>query len=277
MNQPVITAEQAAEFQSRGFVLGNRLLTDDQADEMFGIIQDIVTNDDNPYHKRVYDFKHGGRPLLHIKNMWKRYEVFNNLHQSPQIYDALRALTGLDEFHLWQDRFFYKPPASGGFHTWHQDSKYLPFLKPYTAASVWIALNDADADNGAMSMVPGSHQWGDASDFLEGIADHAADGRPLPDSYGDHKIQSTLCPVPRGYAHFHSGSTWHGSGPNWSDRPRCAIGLFFVGADVRFDGNSMWAKDYEGKHGEPLDAEFYPRLDAESIAAAHDTVWVPRA
>jgi phytanoyl-CoA hydroxylase len=264
----LVGEDKVTEFRSRGFVLGDRLLTDHEAAEMFDIIHDIVTNEENPYHERVYDFKHGGRPLLHIKNMWKRYSVFKDLHQNPLIYQALRNLTGLDAFHLWQDRFFYKPAGAGGFHTWHQDAKYLPFLEGYTATSVWLALNDADEDNGAMSMVPGSHLWGDASDVLEQIADHAADGRPLPTEYKGHAVDSVLCPVPRGYPHFHDGHTWHGSGPNWSDRPRCAIGLFFVGADVRFDGDNMWAKDYEGRHGEPLDPEFYPLVNADTVAAA---------
>lgn len=272
MSEGLLSAQQMRSFHERGFVLGNRLLSNDAANEMFEIIQDIVTNPENQFHKRVYDFKHGGRPLLHIKNMWKRYEVFKNLNQHPDVYAALCEMTGQETFHLWQDRFFYKPAGEGGFHTWHQDSKFLPFLEPYTAVSVWIALNDADEDNGAMTMVPGSHLWGDASDFLAEVEQYAADGRPLPKEYDGHAIETVLCPVPCGFAHLHSGRTWHCSGPNWSDRPRSAIGLFFVGGDVRFDGNNMWAKDYEGEHGQPLSPEHYPLVTAETVAAAYPAV-----
>jgi phytanoyl-CoA hydroxylase len=268
MSEALLDKQQIEAFHERGFVLGNRLLPDELASHMYDLIDDIVRNEDNQYHKRVYNFGHGGRPLLHIKNMWKRYDVFRNLHQHPAIYAGLCELTGQDSFHLWQDRFFYKPAGEGGFHTWHQDSKFLPFLQPYTAVSVWIALNDADGDNGAMSMVPGSHRWGDASELLEEVAQYAGDGRPLPAEYQGQRIETVLCPVPRGSAHLHSGSTWHGSGPNWSDRPRSAIGLFYVGAQVRFDGGSVWAKDYDGEHGQPLNAEFYPLVTAETVARA---------
>jgi ectoine hydroxylase-related dioxygenase (phytanoyl-CoA dioxygenase family) len=262
MTQPLLTAEVLAEFERDGFCLGERLLTDGEADHLYGIVHDIVVNDTNPYHQRVYDFKHGGRPLLHIKNMWRRYDEFRRLHENPRILGALHALTGLERFHLFQDRFFYKPAGSGGYHTWHQDAFYHPFLEPYVEVGVWIALTEADAENGTMSMVADSHRWGDAAEFLDEIAEYASEDRPLPERYGEHTIEVKVCPVPKGHAHFHSGAAWHASGPNWSDRVRCGVGLFFVDASVRFDGNSRWAKDYQGAHGEHLDPDVYPLVSA---------------
>src|SRR3954453_3435773 len=129
----------ATRYERDGFVLGGRLLTDDQADELHETITEIVENPEHQYHKRVYDFKHGGRPLLHIKNMWKRYESFAQLHTHPLVTEALHKLTGQNRFHLWQDRFFYKPAKAGGIHTWHQDSTFLPFLPPFKVVSVWIS------------------------------------------------------------------------------------------------------------------------------------------
>ncbi|WP_194925909.1 phytanoyl-CoA dioxygenase family protein [Catenulispora pinisilvae] len=243
-----------------GFVRGQRLLEDAHADELHEIIREIVENPDHEYHRRVYDFKHAGRPLLHIKNMWKRYDAFAQLYRHPLLTEALHNLTGHTRFHLWQDRFFYKPANAGGIHTWHQDSTFLPFLPPFRTVSAWISLNGADEDNGAMWMVPGSHGWGDATDHMERLAEHVGAADQIPDVYQGHEVSRHLCPVPKGYVHFHDAFTWHCSGPNWSDRSRSAIGLFFVTADVRFDGENKWAKDYEGEHGQPLDTRFYPEV-----------------
>lgn len=268
MTGPLVDEAQIREFHERGMVLGNRLLEPDEAAELREIVVDIVTNEQNPNHDRVHDFKHGGRPLLHVRNMWARYESFRNLYQHPAIVRALSDLTGAQRFNLWHDRFFYKPPQSGGFHSWHQDSAFLPFVRPYQAIGVWIALEDADAENGAMSMVPGSHAWGDAAQFLDQASAQAGDSPTLPERFGENPVEVELCPVPAGYAHIHHGDSWHFSGPNWSERSRCAIAMFFVAADVRFDAGHRWAGDYVGVDGEHLDPEIYPVVDAGLLSTS---------
>ncbi|MEU1880040.1 phytanoyl-CoA dioxygenase family protein [Streptosporangium sp. NPDC020072] len=251
---------RANAYHRDGFVLGGRLLADHEADELHEIIREIVENPDHQYHQRVYDFKHAGRPLLHIKNMWKRYDAFAELHRHPLVTEALHRLTGHTRFHLWQDRFFYKPARAGGIHTWHQDATFLPFLPPFRTVSAWISLNGADKENGAMQMVPGSHGWGDATEHMDLLADRVDAKDEIPDDYRGHQVKRELCPVPKGHVHFHDAFTWHCSGSNWSDRPRSALGLFFVTADVRFDGQNRWAKDYEGEHEKHLDSQFYPAV-----------------
>lgn len=259
----LLSENQLKQYEESGFVLGNRLLSDEKARDLMNIIEDIITNEDNPYHKRVYNFKHGGTPLLHIKNMWKRYEEFTEIYQNKELIQTLYQLTGVKRFHLWQDRFYYKPANSGGFHTWHQDAAYHPFLRPYTQINAWIALNDTDAENGAMTMVVGSHKWGEAFEFMDEVSMYAKDGQPLPEKYLDKKVKVVVSQVPAGFVHFHDALTWHCSGPNWSSRPRCAIGLHLVAADVRFDANHKYAKDYDGIHGENLDPSLYPLVELE--------------
>lgn len=249
------------EYQHKGFALAGEALTPDEATRLDDIITDIVTNENNEFHRRVYDFNHAGRPLLHIKNMWKRYPEFATLYRDPRIIDMLHALTGQTSFRLWQDRFFYKPAKSGGIHTWHQDAVFLPFKPGYSATAVWISLNGADEENGAMWMVPGSYEWGNAESTLESLGASVDTSATLPDQYCGHPVTREPCPVPKGWMHIHDGYTWHCSSSNWSERPRNAIGLFYVSADALFDGASKWAKDYEGEDGQPLDDQLYPRVE----------------
>jgi ectoine hydroxylase-related dioxygenase (phytanoyl-CoA dioxygenase family) len=260
----LVTPENMAEYRADGFTLGQRFIDEELADHLCGVVRDIVENEKNEHHSRVYDFNvRAGhqRPLLHIKNMWKRYDAFRQVHQHPSLLQALRDLTGSSQFNLWHDRFFYKPPRSGGFHTWHRDLDYLPFLEPYAAINCWVALDEVDEENGAMSMIKGSRVWGLGHlDELRRIENHSKDNLALPTTIGGHKVEVALCPVPKGHVHFHDCGTWHGSGPNWSDRSRCGFGMFFVNSEVRFDGGNRWAKDYVGSHGERLDPEHYPLI-----------------
>ena len=40
--------------------------------------------------------------------------------------------------------------------SWHQDASYWP-LSPSKTVTVWLAIDDADAGNGAMRVIPCSH------------------------------------------------------------------------------------------------------------------------
>src|SRR5207248_1136185 len=119
----------------------------------------------------------------------------------------------------------YKPAAIGGVNMWHQDSPYWPILTPKDVQlTAWVALDDADAENGCMSMVPGSHRWGDRISALHALKDFNA----MPELFEGKKLEVRLCPVEKGAVHFHHPLTWHGSQANTSGRPRRAIALHFM-------------------------------------------------
>ena len=56
------------------------------------------------------------------------------------------------------DQMFVKEPGTKTQTGWHTDQPYWPIDGPIM--STWIALDDVDADNGAMEFIPGSHAWG---------------------------------------------------------------------------------------------------------------------
>ena len=63
-----------------------------------------------------------------------------------------------------QTMYLEKQPARGGEVggagvALHQDLHYLP-CEPETLMACWIALSDADAENGGLCVVPGSHRHG---------------------------------------------------------------------------------------------------------------------
>ena len=71
------------------------------------------------------------------------------------ILDLVEQLIGPDII-LWGSQVFCKPARCGREVPWHQDGQYWP-IRPLATCSVWIALDDVDAENGCMRYIPGSH------------------------------------------------------------------------------------------------------------------------
>ena len=72
----------------------------------------------------------------------------------PRLHPALHKLIGEEPVAV-QSMFYFKPPKARGQEL-HQDNFYLR-VKPGTCMAAWIAVDDVDAENGGMKVVPGSH------------------------------------------------------------------------------------------------------------------------
>ncbi len=58
---------------------------------------------------------------------------------------------------LWQTMYIFKQPHIGGEVRWHQDGSYL-ISDPSTVTGIWIAIEDANRDNGCLWVQPGGHR-----------------------------------------------------------------------------------------------------------------------
>jgi ectoine hydroxylase-related dioxygenase (phytanoyl-CoA dioxygenase family) len=131
------------------------------------------------------------------------------------------ALEGMASVRLYNDYVWYKPEGGKPIEM-HQDAAYNTWVQPTQLAACWIALDDTHADAGTLFYAKGSHRWGakppesvtapppgpvDPEDrqwmaYLRRCAPAGAEIEILP------------LEVKAGTAAFHSGWTWHGSGPN---------------------------------------------------------------
>ena len=81
--------------------------------------------------------------------------VFNAFCRQPLFGQALRDI-GYAAPLLWQTMYIFKQPHIGGEVRWHQDGSYL-ISEPSTVTGVWIAIEDANRDNGCLWVQPGGH------------------------------------------------------------------------------------------------------------------------
>lgn len=122
-----------------------------------------------------------------------------------------------------QSMFYFKPPTARG-QALHQDNLFLQ-AHPETCIAAWIAIDDCDADNGGLQVVPGSHRY-------ELVCPGEADAG---ESFTNQEItlpagMSTVQTEMRaGDVLFFHGSTVHGSGPNrTTDRFRRSLIFHYV-------------------------------------------------
>lgn len=151
-----------------------------------------------------------------------------------RVLDAVEAVLGPDIV-LLASNFFCKYPAEERgerFVAWHQDVTYWG-LEPPRAITAWIAIDDADVENGCMSVIPGSHRLG--------IVEHAKSARAgnllsinqeVPDGLVD-EARAVSMPLRAGQMSLHDGMLLHGSHANRSTRRRCGLAVRFTTPDVR--------------------------------------------
>jgi non-haem Fe2+, alpha-ketoglutarate-dependent halogenase len=166
-----------------------------------------------------------------VKFVWE-------LATHPVILKYVQHMLGPDVL-LLATHFFCKYPSSGDkFVAWHQDVTYWG-LEPPFAITAWLAIDDADQENGCMRVIPGSHRGS--------ILDHGKSSKEgnllsinqeIPDSMVNaaNAVDLTL---KAGQMSLHHGKLIHGSNPNRSNRRRCGLTIRFVPPSVReADGNS---------------------------------------
>ena len=81
-----------------------------------------------------------------------------DLVSDSRILDYVADLLG-ETVILWGSHYFNKLPGDGKRVSWHQDATFWA-LSPSKTVTVWLALDDTDVENGAMTLIPGSHQHG---------------------------------------------------------------------------------------------------------------------
>jgi len=196
--------------------------------------------------------------VLQIINIHKADSLFRKLETSADLASIVSQLAGWEEHggaRLAQDQFWAKPPHAPPL-VFHRDSPYFMF-EPSDVVTVWLALDDMDAELGPLEYVPGSHKWGDgrvgsASQFFQtdtkSLLRSAAEREGIV--WEDLEFVS-MAGLRRGGLSIHHGRIWHGSAKNSSrNRPRRGLGLHFVPASVRFTAEAaksrLWKSYVEG-------------------------------
>ncbi|HVF10765.1 MAG TPA: phytanoyl-CoA dioxygenase family protein [Abditibacteriaceae bacterium] len=255
----MLTASQVAAFKANGFLNGGHVIGDAEVETLRAELTRVIEHQDTLERKpvRITNLSgHDQSPVWQIVNIWEASDAYRELMCNRKIVEEIAQLTGASQLRIWHDQIQYKPAQIGGVNMWHQDAPLWPIIEPMTEVSAWVALDDVDESNGCMSMVPGSHQWGDNIKFLGTLPSFDA----MPAEFQGHEIKVSLCPVRKGEVHYHHALTWHASHENQSGNPRRAIAFHYMTQDTRYvaSGEHPMKPFVEVVDGEILQGEHFP-------------------
>lgn len=205
---------------SKGEVAGLRQATDDFVEKSRTVSA----------HNEVYDLEpgHSGeRPKVRrIKTPDKWDSRFAAMVRHSGIIDCLQALWG-PNIRYDTSKLNLKAAGFGSPVEWHQDWAFYPHTNDDLAA-VGVMMDDVDAENGPLLVLPGSHRGP--------VHDHHAGGRfcgAMDPTRTDLDFSAAAaCTGKAGSISIHHVRAIHGSAPNTSSRARRLFLLQFRSADA---------------------------------------------
>jgi len=141
----------------------------------------------------------------------------------PRLLQVIETILG-EKPRMFQDMALLKPPYGGREKPWHQDKAYFDFSLDTKMVGVWIALDEATAENGCMHVILGSHREGPAIHFRRRdwqICDTDMLGRTC-----------AVAPLKPGGALIFDGLIYHGTPRNNSASRRRALQFHYAPASV---------------------------------------------
>ena len=141
---PNLSDQQINFYNQKGYISPIDVLSKNEASEIRNEIEKI--------EKKWPNALNGiGRNYVHLIS-----PVFNKVCLNKKILDAVESIIGKNIL-ICGTTLFIKNPNEKGFVSFHQDAKYIG-LEPYNWVTAWIAVTDANEENGCMRMWPGSHK-----------------------------------------------------------------------------------------------------------------------
>lgn len=153
-------------------------------------------------------------------------QVFEAYSHSRRMHEILSDL-GYKKPLIGQSRFYFRLPGINTELSAHQDSTIL-YTEPASCLAIWLALEEADIQNGCMWVRPGSHKAGVRSRRIKGLDYGAGEFRILCELELPDDAPFIALEVKEGAAVLMSGELIHKSGLNNSTRSRKAYTLHFI-------------------------------------------------
>ncbi|MBX3440384.1 MAG: phytanoyl-CoA dioxygenase family protein, partial [Planctomycetaceae bacterium] len=172
----------------------------------------------------------GGRTVRRLKQAHSRGFVFTEWIQHPGVVGRLHGMLGPDLVCplAHHNCIMTKSPQFSSETGWHQDIRYWSYERP-ELVSVWLALGEETPRNGALSLIPGTHQQVFSRDRLDADLFLRSD---LPENQTliGQAISAALEP---GDVLFFHCRTFHAAGANQSRNVKLSVVFTFRSVDNR--------------------------------------------
>ena len=227
-----LTSNQLKQYNDEGYVAPVNALTKEEANEIRKEIEFIE-------NKWPNELDGSGRNYVHLIST-----VFDKVAHNNKILDAVESIIGKNIL-VCGTTLFIKNPNEKGYVSFHQDAKYIG-LEPYNWVTAWIAVTDANENNGCMRMWAGSHK-----ENLKHHNEKFDDDNLLTRGQSVENVPlSKTKPVilKAGQMSLHHPKVVHGSGLNKSNDRRIGFVIqSYIGTDVTQVLGKMYVQLARGK------------------------------
>ncbi|MCW1949985.1 MAG: phytanoyl-CoA dioxygenase family protein [Octadecabacter sp.] len=242
-----LSPEQIAQYNSQGFVQPFDIFSPSEMTGLRSYLNGLMDDmgDAGGYGINCYQARLSGL-----------YDIATD----PRILDHVQDIIGPDIL-CWATAILSKKPNDPKAVPWHQDASFWA-LSPARTVTVWLAIDDADADNSAMQFIPATHNQGamevqstgGEAVFHKETANAEALGTPFTNT------------LKAGQISLHADMLVHGSQPNTSDRRRCGFTLRYCPPSVQIT-DADWATGVEAIlcRGNAGNWKTHPRPDNNDI------------
>ncbi len=153
-----------------------------------------------------------------LANLVDKGEVFRDAIARPEMLELVESVLG-EGFKLSSLNMRSANPHSASVQPFHIDMGLLPDARGYAVCNcVWM-LDDFTVENGALRVIPGSHNW------------NRKPQDELADPYARHP-EELLVTGRAGTVVVMNAHTWHGGTANRTDKERRALHSFFCRHDI---------------------------------------------
>jgi ectoine hydroxylase-related dioxygenase (phytanoyl-CoA dioxygenase family) len=228
----MLSPEQVESYHKNGYLVVEDVIDPATVAELRRVTEDFVERARAvAASDGTFDLAEGHGPetpqLRRIKHPEAQHPVYDAVMRAPALLDIVEALVGPDVRFDHGKLNLKAPGPAGAAVEWHQDWAFYPHSNDDMLA-VGVMLDDCDADNGPLLVVPGSHKGP--------VWDHHHDGRFCgaldPAAAGLDATRAVALTGRAGAISVHHVRLVHGSMENRSDRPRRLLLYSYAAADA---------------------------------------------
>ena len=162
----------------------------------------------------------------------------------PAILDLVEPITGPNIL-LFSSHFICKPAGNGLRVPWHEDSSYWQGQwDPMEVATIWLAIDDSNLENGCMQVIPKSHLNG-YSEYTT-VPEKAVFSTEI--KAGTFAEETAVpCILKQNHVSIHHAKEIHGSAGNNSNKRRCGYTMRYISAESKRTYTSKTFQIYQAR------------------------------
>lgn len=223
----MLTPQQIAQYHEEGYTVLPGFLPRSAVDAILGEIEALTSSATVAHHDAArleMEPNQGpeGKKVRRVYEPCTYYPRFRARSESSDLLDVIEQLIGPNlVFHL--SKINMKPAILGSVVEWHQDLTYYP-LTNTDSVTVLLYLEDTDASNGCLQVIPRAHQR---------VMDHTLKG------IFQGRVTEPVDPSKAVFLEAKAGSailmhclTPHSSAPNLSSKSRTTLIMSYRAADA---------------------------------------------